>query len=123
MCQKSFEEDRGAEIVDTDIAIDLVHALANANLCGEMHNLINALHSGSHGLRITDVSVDDLDRTENGVRWGRAAVDLLDETIEHANLIAFRQQCPAKMTANEPSTAGDQHSHAVFFPVRVSFTT
>ena len=112
MGQQRLQQHGGAEVVDADIAVDLIHALADADLRRQVHDFVDALHRFRHRLGVADVGVDDLDRAQHRIGHRIAAVNLVDEAVEHPDLVTFGKQSAADMAADEPRAAGNQDLHA-----------
>ena len=70
-----------AEIIDPDISVDLVHTLADADFCGEMHDKFHALNRFRHGICVADVAIHDFDRSQHRIGRSAPAVNLFNEAV------------------------------------------
>ena len=110
-----LEQHRGAVIVDGDVAVDRIHALADADLGGEVDDLGDALQRAQHRGLVAHVADDHVDLRVEVVGLRLVAVDLLDQAVEHADAMAALQAGPRDVTPDEAGAAGDEDRlcHAV----------
>src|SRR5690606_564675 len=87
-----LEENSGAKVVGADIASDLVHRLADTDFGGQMHNHIDIDQRRSDHHRVAHITPKQLYwRIKLGFR---APVHLVDQAVEHADLIAIVEEFP-----------------------------
>ncbi len=87
-----LEEARRAEIVDRDVALDGVHALADADLRREVHDLVDILEGAFKRRFVPDVADDQFGiRREVGRRLA-AGMHLIDEAVEDPDPVALLEQ-------------------------------
>ena len=103
---QALEKDGGAEVVGADIARDLVHALAHTHLGGEVEDAVDVLQGLVEQGGVADVAFEELDVW---VQIGRGiGMDLVDQAVYRADLVALGQEFFAEMTADETRAAGDE---------------
>ena len=74
---QGLEQHRRPEVVHADVALDLVHALPDADRRGQVHHRVHALQGPPHRLGVPHVAHLELDvRVEVGGAPGRRAVHL-----------------------------------------------
>ena len=114
MVLERVQEDAGSEGVRPRVLGLLVHALANANACGEVDDGIHAFERAADDLGVADVAGDKPDLGVEVVGSVRVAVHLFDQHVEGAHGVAGSQQLVGEVGADEARTAGDQDalSHA-----------
>src|SRR5690606_37914484 len=96
-----------AEIIAPDIAGDLVHGLANANLGCKVDDAVDVIEGFLHCALVANISADQDDTRRNG---GCAiAVNLVDETVEDAYAVAFLEQLLGYITSAKAASAGDEY--------------
>src|SRR5688572_27552243 len=89
---EDVEEQRSAASVDVHVAIDLIHALTDADRRPEMHDRIGLEHQRLEDGAITDVATD-IPRPGVGIRRPRAGtVHLRLEVVEHCHPVVSRNQ-------------------------------
>src|SRR5690606_4067882 len=54
-----LEQDRGTEVVGTDIAVDFIHALADANLRRQVDNVRDTFEGAPNRSRVANIGADD----------------------------------------------------------------
>ncbi len=96
-------------VVHRDVAVYGVHALADADLGGEVNDEVHVLQRRRDSVEVADVGADELHLAENRVAWSTPGMDLLDQAVEDANPVAPREQRPRDMAADESRAARDQH--------------
>ena len=84
---KLLEQHCRAVIIDRNIAVDRVHALADADLGGQMHDLVDAFERLEERGLVADIADDDLGIGIKAVRARTRAVHLLDHAVENAHLV------------------------------------
>ena len=109
MVDQLLEQHRRAVVVDRDVAVDRVHALADADLGGEVDDLrrrpCSALRTAvSSRMSPTTNSTSAVEV----VRASAALVDLLDQAVEHADPVAALEQRARHVAADEAGAAGDE---------------
>ena len=104
-----LEQDRGAAVVDGDVAVHGVHALADADLGGEVDHLVHAGEGAAHQRFVAHVADHQFHVGIELVRPAAPAMDLLDQAVEDAHVVAFGEQGAGDVAADEAGAAGDQY--------------
>ena len=99
----------GADIVDRGIAFHLVHRLADADLGGEVDDAVDPIERARDRIAVAHVGADQLHLGIEGGRPVGRSVDLLDQAVEHTDLMAAREQFVADEAADEARPAGDEY--------------
>ena len=107
MVEHRLEQDGGAEVIGANVARDLVHALAHAHLGGEVDDTVATLERGAQAVGVAHVTAHHLGPF--GKLQLRRAVDLIDQGVVEADLMAMGKQLPCDMTADEAAAAGNQY--------------
>jgi hypothetical protein len=81
--------------------------LADADLGGEVDDSIDILEAMRNDVLVADVADDQFGLVGQVLGSLAIAVDLLDQAIEYANLVASAKKLLANRTANEACTAGN----------------
>ena len=103
---QGFQQHRGAQVVGPDIAGDLVHGLADADLGGQVDDAVAALQGGTDAVPVAHVAAHELGPIG---QVGRAAlVDLLDQRIVEPHVMAALQHLPRDVASDEAATAGHE---------------
>ncbi len=101
-----------AEIVAGDVALDLVHALPDPHLGGEMEHAVRACDRIFHRLGIADVAPDKGHLAEYCV-IGKVSMRLLDQTVENAHFVSGVDELGAQVASDKAcSTRHQVHCHA-----------
>src|SRR4051812_25514272 len=99
----------GCEIVAADITLDLVHALADTDLGGEMNDAVDARQGAGEQIGIANIADEKFGLVPDIEFGRRAPMDLLDERIEDANAITASQGFPDHLATDETRAAGDEN--------------
>jgi hypothetical protein len=105
-----LEQNGGAEVVRADVVLDLVHALPDAHLGGEVEDRVGAVQRTAHGVAVSDVSVDKGRALAGGrgpLGFRRVAMNLGVERVENADLAAGREELRAKRATDEAHSSRD----------------
>src|SRR5207253_1007257 len=89
---------------------DGVHRLAHADFRGEMHDAVDALERVCHDVLVADVADDQLGVVGQVERPFSIPMHLLDQAIEHTNLVAASKELTCDSAANEPGATRHQYS-------------
>ena len=76
----ALQQDRGAGVVAADVAFDLVHALADADLGREVEDEVDAAERPVHRVAVPHVALQEFDAFRQGCFL--AGVGLLDQAID-----------------------------------------
>ena len=109
MVDQLLEQHRRAVVVDRDVAVDRVHALADADLGGEVDDRVDPFQRLQDGGLVADVAGDELDLRSAGRPGVFGPVDLLDQAVEHPHLMAALKQRTRHIAADEARPAGDEN--------------
>ncbi len=74
-----------------------------------MHDPVDARQGARHGRTVADVARLELDVRRQRVGAALAAVDLLDQTVEHPHAVAAAQQFGGEMATDEAGATGNEH--------------
>jgi hypothetical protein len=108
--EQRLQQSSGAELVDRDVALDLVHALTDADHGRQVQHGVDSAQRALERRAVTDVATDELDfRREVGGRPRERSVDLQGAVIEHPDPVAGRQKMIGNVGADEARTASDQN--------------
>ena len=100
MIQQGLQQNGRALVVGGDIAVDLIHALADTNLGGQVDDRVHALQRPPDLARVADVA-DQQFHVRRAGGGCPARMDLIQQIIQNADLVALRQQGPADMGPDE----------------------
>jgi hypothetical protein len=103
-----FEKHGRADIVDRSVSLDRVHRLANTDLGSEMNDAVDPFQSRCHLLAGANIATHQLDFGIKGGRIEAVSVNLFDQAVEHANLVAAIEELGGNRPADETGAAGDQ---------------
>ncbi len=103
-----LEQRRGAALVDRDVALDRVHALAHPDLGGEVDDAVHAAQRARQRRLVAHVAAQQLDLRVEIPGPRPRAVDLRDQAVEGAHPVAARQERAGEVSADEAGAAGDQ---------------
>ena len=81
-----------AGLVDRGVALDRVHRLADADFGGEMDHAVDTLQRARDDVLVADVADDQLGVVGQVLGPLAVAVNLLDQAVEDADLVAARKQ-------------------------------
>ena len=81
MLDQRLQEHGGAQIVDRDIAVDRIHALADTHFGREVDELVDADQSAFHEGRVAHVAVEEFDMVQNGFTRCTRRVNLVDQAV------------------------------------------
>jgi hypothetical protein len=104
-----FEQNGGADIVDRGVALHCVHRLADPDFGGEVDHAAHALERLGDGVAVADVGADQLDIVGKILGPFAVPVDLLDQAVEDAHLMAAALKFPSDGTSDEAGAAGDEN--------------
>jgi hypothetical protein len=99
---RRLHQHRRSEVVGTDVARDLVHALADAHLGGEVEDAVDAAERRPDRGGVADVAAHHLRPWRQG-RAGLGAMHLLQQAVEHAHLVARGARRPARWQPMNPA--------------------
>jgi hypothetical protein len=116
LIDQPLEQDGSTDVVTARVALDLVHRLADADLRRQVHDAVDALQGAGDCVAVAHVGVDELGLTSKIGRPSTVAVNLRDQCVEHAYLVAARQQLAGHEPPDEARAAGDQNRLAHRFP-------
>ena len=106
---ENVEQQRRASRVDVHVAIDLVHALADADRRAEMDDGLRGEHERLEHQPIPDVTFDVL-RLRVGVAGpGAGAMHLRLEVVEHGHAVVARDERIDEVRTDVPGAAGDEN--------------
>ena len=118
---EDVEEQCRAARVDVHVAIDLIHALADADRGAEVHDRIGLEHQRLEHRAIANVAAD-VGRLRVGIRRPRAgAMNLRLEVVEHLHAVLARNQRINEMGSDVTGAAGHEdltNTHVCKCPVR-----
>ena len=107
--QELLEQHGRAEVVDRRVAVDLVHALPDAHLGGQMEDAIDVGERVADRSRVADVAVPEVHPLgQVGRRDGIRPVHLLDQGVQDPHLGTVGQQGGRQVTSDEACAAGDE---------------
>ncbi len=89
--------------------VDGVHALADADLRGEMHNGVHALQRAGDGRLVSNVTLDEVDVAVDEIGLRPVDVNLLDEAVEDPDPIVSPKQLRREVAPDEAGTSGNQN--------------
>ncbi len=101
-----LEQDRGAEVVGAHVAADLVHGLADADFGRQVEHAVDAGGGAPDRVGVANVGLDELDPV--GRRRVTAAVNLLDERVQHPYRVSLGLQLLDERAPDEAAPSGDQ---------------
>jgi hypothetical protein len=81
----------------------------DADLGREVDDAVDSLHCLGDGVAVANVGADQFHLLRKILRPLAIPMDLLDQAIEHSNLMPPAQQFPANGTPDEAGAAGDQN--------------
>ncbi|CCE11292.1 hypothetical protein BRAS3843_660100 [Bradyrhizobium sp. STM 3843] len=111
MLGQRLQQNGRAELVGADVVVDVVHALADADHCGEVQNHIGSAQCAFDSEGISDISDNEfgvLAQVAGPVAFG--PMNLRREIIEDPNIISRAEQLIGGVRADEPSSSGNQDS-------------
>ena len=110
---EDLEHDAGAARVPVDVAGDLVHRLADADLGGVVDDRVDVAQRPAQRGGVAHVAEHELG-LGGDVAGAVRAVHLLDEPVVDAHVVAGLEQRLGHMRPDEARTAGDEHArHAL----------
>ena len=104
-----LEKDRRTVIIYRDIGVDGIHALPDANLGGEMHDVVHTAESAAYQVRVADISLEKLDLIIERIGSTLPAMNLLDKVVDDTQLVSALKQSTGEMTADKTGPARDQY--------------
>jgi hypothetical protein len=106
--EQRLEQHRRAQGVDARVLGDLVHALADADAGGEVHDLVHPLERLAQALGVAHVTDDELGVGGQVAGSSGSSVDLRVQAVEHPDLVAPLEQRRRDVGADEAGSTGDQ---------------
>jgi hypothetical protein len=101
-----------SEVVGRGVLGDLVHALADADVRGEVIDGVDAVQRAADGRLVPDVAAYELDgRVEVPRTAGIGAVHLRGQVVERAHAMALAQEFVGQVRSDEPCAARDEYVH------------
>ncbi len=113
-CADRLEQRSGGLLVDIIVMCDLVHRLARAGFCGQVHHSFNSTEDLIHHCPVPHVGADELNLTAPQPRYVRlrqSTVNLGAEIIDNCYSMTIFQQRINQPGANESSAASDKNFH------------
>src|SRR5213595_2945848 len=107
-----LQQHRGAKGIRPHVAGDLIHGLPDTDFGGVMKYSVNIFKRALDQFGVAHVALQEF-----GVRvqmwWQAVAVDLRDDGIEDAYLVAGFHQCVHQMRTYEASATGYENVHGL----------
>src|SRR5437879_4300770 len=111
MLHEGFQEDRCAQRVNPEIFFQLIHALADTHGCSQVKHRRHAVQCLTYRVGMTNIRTDKFNfrMQVRGVLLPHA-VYLRGEHIQHAHLVAMREQCISQVRAQKASSSCNEHT-------------